>query len=146
MATIQARCIVEVQSAILNKQLKVQISSSYYNLKKCFILYRSLIFLKLPVNFQMLFYAQIERIARVELLLEYNYRLAVSDLLTKIKQQSKILGDIDKLEIATFLLFLKIYLCFLINDKCLSIQESFKLCKNKMYFSCKSEYNLRHCL
>lgn len=34
MATIQERCIVEVQSAILNKQLKVQISSPYYILKK----------------------------------------------------------------------------------------------------------------
>lgn len=94
MATIQARCNGVVQSAILKMQLKIQIYSSDY--RNNFIFYESLVFLKLHVNFQMNFYASKERIVGGGLLLEYNYRLAVSNLLTNYPKR------LDESEIATF--------------------------------------------
>lgn len=68
--------------------------------------------------FKWFLYANTERIARASLLLKCNYRLVASNLLTNYPKR---LEEIDELEMAILLLFIKIYLIFSINNECFCI-------------------------
>lgn len=97
-------------------QLKVQNSSSYHNFLKRFIFYGCFIFLKFACQLSNDVLFQHRKNCLNKTSLKYNYKLSISNLL-KIKHRPERSGDIDELEIAIFILVLKIYLIFLISDK-----------------------------